>query len=563
MSAGIVVRAVGPDDWQEWRDVRLAALADAPFAFLSTLEHEQDRTEDDWRGWLGPERGFHALAYEDGAPAGIAGAYLKDEDGVRTSELFAMWVAPSHRGRGVGEALIDRAGVWTVTQEVAELHLYVAADNPVAERFYTRIGFTRTGFQQAFPNDPTRLEIAMSRPIAAASTCTLTVAWDPALTAYDFGPTHPMSPVRVDLTMRLAGELGLLERAGVSSVKPDAADDAMLQLVHDADYIAAVRRVSADPDLVDFARGLGTPDNPVFAGMHDATARVVGATVAAARAVWTGATQHGVNITGGLHHAMPAACSGFCVYNDPAIAIAWLLDQGAERVAYIDVDVHHGDGVQAIFYDDPRVLTISLHESPRTLFPGTGYAEEVGGPNALGSAVNVALPGGTADAGWLRAFHAVVPPLLAEFAPDVLVSQHGCDSHADDPLANLALTVDGQRAAYIAIHDLAHTHAQGRWVATGGGGYAVVDVVPRAWTHLIAIGSGAPLDPNTPVPAGWRSHVLTALGRRGPARMTDGADGSYRPFEDGYNPADPLDRAIMATRASVFRHHGIDPALVS
>ncbi len=215
--------------------------------------------------------------------------------------------------------------------------------------------------------------------------------------------------------------------------------------------------------------------------------------------------------------------------------------------------------MQAIFFDDPRVLTISLHESPRTLFPGTGFPDEVGGPDAEGSAVNVALPAGTADAGWLRAFHAIVPPLLAELGPDVLVTQHGCDSHVNDPLANLALTVDGQRAAYQALHDLAHQHADGRWVATGGGGYAVVDVVPRAWSHLLAIGSGQPLDPATAVPDGWREHVRTRLQREAPTRMTDGADGSYRSFEDGYDPADPVDRAIMATRNAVFPLHGMDP----
>src|SRR5690606_9068693 len=143
--------------------------------------------------------------------------------------------------------------------------------------------------------------------------------------------------------------------------------------------------------------------------------------------------------------------SGFCVYNDCAVAIRWLLDHGAQRVAYVDVDAHHGDGVQHVFYDDPRVLTISLHETPQTLFPGTGAATEVGGPGAEGTAINVALPPGTSDSGWLRAFHAVVPPALREFAPEVIVSQHGCDSHQDDPLTNLMLSIDGQRSSYLEI----------------------------------------------------------------------------------------------------------------
>ena len=273
--------------------------------------------------------------------------------------------------------------------------------------------------------------------------CTLYVAWDGRLAAYDFGAGHPMAPARVELTIELAQAFGLFAEAGVSVESPVAATDAELELVHDPRYIAEVRLAGEpdpDPSVLDF--GLGTDDDPVFPGMHDASALVAGATLAAARAVWTGAAQHGASIAGGLHHAMRGSASGFCVYNDPAIAIAWLLGQGAERVAYVDVDVHHGDGVQAAFYGDPRVLTISLHQHPAALWPGTGLPSETGGPGAPGSAVNVALPTGTGDAGWLRAFHAVVPPLLRAFRPSILVSQHGCDTHWLDPLAGLRLSID-------------------------------------------------------------------------------------------------------------------------
>jgi len=306
------------------------------------------------------------------------------------------------------------------------------------------------------------------------------VPWDEAMVAYDFGPDHPLNPLRVDLTMRLAGELGVLDLPNVSMVRPEPATDDELLLVHEKEYVEAVKAAGADPSHADLARGIGTSDTPAFAGMHEAAALVAGATLAAARAVWTGAAEHGVNVAGGLHHAMPGAGSGFCVYNDPAIAIAWLLEQGAERVAYVDVDVHHGDGVERAFWDEPRVLTISVHESGRYLFPGTGFPEDTGGPGAEGHAVNLALPPGTADAAWLRAFHAVVPPLVAEFQPQVLVSQQGCDSHVLDPLAHLGLTVDAQRTSYAVLHDLAHRHAGGRWLATGGGGYELAEVVPRA-----------------------------------------------------------------------------------
>ncbi len=383
------------------------------------------------------------------------------------------------------------------------------------------------------------------------------VPWDDALVGYDFGRGHPLNPLRVDLTMRLARSLGVLDRPHVTMVRPEPATDDELLLVHDEDYVEAVRAASADPQDVDLVRGLGTSDTPTFAGMHDATALVVGATLRAARAVWTGEAEHAVNVAGGLHHAMPGAGSGFCVYNDPAIAIAWLLDQGAERIAYVDVDVHHGDGVQQAFWDDKRVLTISVHESGAHLFPGTGFPSDTGGLGAEGSAVNVALPPGITDGPWLRAFHAIVPPLLAEFAPQVLVSQHGCDSHLLDPLAHLGLTVDGQRASYAALHELAHQHAGGRWVATGGGGYELARVVPRAWTHLLAEAAGTPVDPQTATPPEWQSYVADRYGLEAPTHMTDGATPTWRSYDDGHDPQDAVDRAIAATRRAVFPAHGL------
>jgi acetoin utilization protein AcuC len=309
------------------------------------------------------------------------------------------------------------------------------------------------------------------------------------------------------------------------------------------------------PELMQF--GLGTADDPVFPGMHEASALVTGATLAAARAVALGSAEHAVSIAGGLHHAMSDHASGFCVYNDPAIAIAALLDQGLERVAYVDIDVHHGDGVQAAFYNDPRVLTISLHEDPATLFPGTGRPSETGGPGADGYAVNVALPAGTSDSGWLRAFHAVVPPLLRAFGPQLLVSQHGCDTHWMDPLANLRLTVDGQRAAHAAIHRLAHETAGGRWLLTGGGGYELVQVVPRTWTHLLAEAAGRPIDPATATPDEWRAYTKQRTGRDAPEQMTEGATADYVAFESGFNPGDSVDHAIIATQRAVFPAHGL------
>jgi acetoin utilization protein AcuC len=391
--------------------------------------------------------------------------------------------------------------------------------------------------------------------MAACSSC---VVFDDSLTSYNFGPTHPMNPVRVDLTVALATQLGVVGPGGLPMVPAPHATDADLLTVHTADLIEAVRRTSRDPADVQPLMGLGTDDNPTFAGMHEAARHVVGASMEAARLVWTGEVAHAANIAGGLHHAMPGRASGFCVYNDVAVAIRWLLAQGAKRVVYVDVDVHHGDGVEQVFWDDPRVLTISLHETGQMLFPGTGFAHDLGGPGAEGSAVNVALPPGTGDAGWLRAFHAVVPPLVREFAPDVLVTQHGCDSHMSDPLAHLMLSVDGQRAAYQALHDLAHEVTGGKWVVTGGGGYAIVDVVPRAWTHLLGVVNGVPVDPLTETPAHWREHVADLLQQDAPLRMTDGRTPDFRDWSEGFNPETWLDRSIQATRVAAFPLNGLD-----
>jgi acetoin utilization protein AcuC len=383
-----------------------------------------------------------------------------------------------------------------------------------------------------------------------------TVVWDEALTRYNFGEGHPFDPVRIQLTIELARSLGVLSGPCVTVVAPSPATDAELETVHDPMYVEVVRHAGRTLRPAPMF-GLGTEDDPVFEDMHEASALVAGATLAAARAVLSGSAAHAVNVGGGHHHAMRAAASGFCVYNDLAVAIKWLLAAGAERVAYVDFDVHHGDGVQAAFYDDPRVLTISLHEDPATLFPGTGWPDETGRGAGEGYAVNVALPAGTGDAGWLRAVDAVVPPLLRAFRPTVLVTQHGCDSHRLDPLANLAVTVDGQRHVQLLMHELAHELCGGRWVATGGGGYALVQVVPRTWTHLLAVAAGAPLAPEMQVPEQWRELAVSLTGETAPRTMSDGGAPRYAPFASGIDPDDPVDRSIMRTRTAVFPSHGL------
>lgn len=391
----------------------------------------------------------------------------------------------------------------------------------------------------------------------SARPCPAVVVWEDALTAYDFGPGHPLAPIRVQLAMRLSSDLGLLSRSNVTVVGVDEpAGDELIAKVHTAEYMNAVKAASHDSLHVNVDHGIGSEDCPAFIGMHEASARVCAATLRAAKAVHSGEALHAVNLAGGLHHAMPDHAAGFCIYNDIGVAIQWLLDQGIERIAYIDVDVHHGDGVQTMFWNDPRVLTISIHEHPRSLWPGTGKPTEIGGPNAQGSAVNIALPAGTGDEGWLQAFHAVVPDLLDAFKPQILFTQQGCDSHAEDPLAHLALSLDGQRMTYTALHRFAHQFADGKWIAVGGGGYEWVDVVPRAWSHLVGEVVDSDLDPAMECPESYVGYVMRALGRPAPAHMTDGRDPYVRPWQH-HDPEDPISQAILATREAVFPHWGL------
>lgn len=409
-----------------------------------------------------------------------------------------------------------------------------------------------------------------SDPAAAAGTPA--VVWTEDYLHYRLGPDHPMDPLRLDLTMALASELGVLE--GVELLTPEVADDELLLRIHTPGYLAAVK--GAPGQLQAVGHGLGTEDNPVFERMHEASALMAGGSVAAAREIAEGRTRRAVTIGGGLHHAMADSAAGFCIYNDAAIAISWLLDHGVDRIAYVDVDVHHGDGVQAAFYDDPRVLTVSLHQHPATLWPGTGWARECGAAGAEGSAVNLPLMPGTADAAWLRAFHAVVPSVVRAHRPQVVVSQCGVDTHRLDPLADLRLTVDGHRAAFQAVRALADEVADGRWLALGGGGYGLVGVVPRSWTHLIAAVLDRDVDPATPVPPRWAARAAGLVGEAGvPTTMGDDGDTAWVPWDGGGGPgwgdvaSSPerahrdrlasVDASILATRRAVLPLHGLDP----
>jgi len=316
--------------------------------------------------------------------------------------------------------------------------------------------------------------------------------WRDDLVAYRFADSHPLNPIRLEATLDLLRTSGLLGSLDIASFEPARDED--LALVHDERYIRAVQRYSVRrPETLTAQErreaanfGLGTVDNPLFFGMHEAAAMVVGGALRAAELVMDGTVQHAVHLGGGLHHALPERAAGFCIYNDPAAAIAYIRRRWGARVAYVDIDAHHGDGVQWIFYEDPDVLTVSIHESGYHLFPGTGHEHERGRGAAWGTAVNIPLSPGTDDDSWLACFEAVVPAALRAFRPDVLVTQHGCDAHRWDPLTHLAVSTRALARAAAILHGLAHELCQGRWVVLGGGGYELFRVVPRAWTQLWA-----------------------------------------------------------------------------
>lgn len=335
------------------------------------------------------------------------------------------------------------------------------------------------------------------------------LAFDLAELHYDFGPGHPLQPARIEAMIDLLETCDLWQRTNEAThlpIRPASVEE--LSLVHTADYIAAVQQLSA-PEQDDASAeelrartrlatryGFGDGDTPVAAGMHEVSALIAGGTLAAMSAVMglaEGGTfadgdrpQHVFHPAGGLHHAWAERASGFCIYNDAAVAIAHILRASEAKVLYIDFDAHHGDGVQRAFYDDPRVMTVSFHETGRYLFPGTGDVLELGNRSGRGFSVNIPLEPFTEDASYIEAMEALLSPLVTSFAPDVLITQHGCDTHAWDPLTHLYLTLRGIVVQMRMAHQLAHTFCQGRWVALGGGGYDLYRVVPRAWSLLWA-----------------------------------------------------------------------------
>ncbi len=319
--------------------------------------------------------------------------------------------------------------------------------------------------------------------------------YTPKYGQFDYGPTHPMRISRLQLTYDLAQAYGLFPPSQVSLQEVLPATEEELLLFHEKEYLDVLRAATEGLSIPHCWRfGLGTGDNPIFPGLYDWSALLTGASLQAARLLLEGEVGAAFNIAGGLHHAAAGRASGFCYVNDAAVAIAHLLRQGC-RVAYVDIDAHHGDGVQYAFYDTDQVLTVSLHETGLTLFPGTGFPEEIGIGKGEGYSVNIPLYPETDDEIFLWALEEVVPPLLEAFHPDVLVTQLGIDPHYSDPLSNLRLTMQGFLQAVKLLKGSASRGA--RWLALGGGGYNLANV-PRAWTAVWALMAGIEIPPELP-----------------------------------------------------------------
>lgn len=326
--------------------------------------------------------------------------------------------------------------------------------------------------------------------------------YSPEQLDYKFSETHPFNQKRLQLTMDLLNKIDALDENDI--VTPRIATDDELLLGHDAAYIDIVKRAGHGylKEGEGHSFGIGTEDTPIFKNMHEASATFVGGTLTACDYVMQGKSNHAVNLGGGLHHGFKGKASGFCIYNDSTVAIKYMQKKYNARVLYIDTDAHHGDGVQWSFYDDPNVCTLSIHETGRYLFPGTGAVTERGNGEGYGTSFNIPLDAFTEDESFLEAYEQSIREIAAFFKPDVILTQNGADAHYFDPLTHLSCTMKIYNEIPRIAHEIAHEFCEGRWVAVGGGGYDIWRVVPRAWSLVWLEMIGHP-HPTGPLPNSW------------------------------------------------------------
>lgn len=369
--------------------------------------------------------------------------------------------------------------------------------------------------------------------------------------SYDFGVEHPLKPYRFVLPYKLMDAYGLLNYIDV--YKPVQAAENDIALVHDTGYIDCVKSVSKAPELfIDdfpYIYGLGYGDNPIFKGMYDVACIHVGGTILGSEIVAKGEREHVFSIGGGFHHAMPTKASGFCIFNDIAIAIRRLQSKyNVKKIMYIDIDAHHADGVQNIFYTEQSVLTVSIHESGNFLFPGTGFVKECGTGAGKGFAINIPLPMGTDDNAYLYAFNTIVPSLAYAYKPEILFMQCGADAHYLDPLAHLSLTTFAYKKIYSAVHKLAHEVCDGKLIAVGGGGYDV-GVLSRVFTLLVSELIEVPV--TKPIPDSWKILYKKTTGSAiAPDMLEDRIDIEKRKFV-----FDEIKEVVETIKKDLFKYH--------
>lgn len=374
--------------------------------------------------------------------------------------------------------------------------------------------------------------------------------YSPSYQTYMFHQEHPFNQQRVLLTYDLLRTINAFDDGDI--VSPRLAEEEELALVHTDDYIQAVKLAGAGklPAAEGESYGLGTEDTPVFAGMHEAASLLVGGTLTAADWVMSGQALHAANLGGGLHHGFRGRASGFCIYNDSAVAIQYIQKKYRARVLYIDTDAHHGDGVQFTFYDNPAVCTLSIHETGRYLFPGTGQIQEKGSGKGYGYSFNIPLDAFTEDDSFLEAYQAAASEVAAYFQPDVIISQNGADAHYYDPLTHLSATIKIYEEIPRLAHTLAHQYCGGRWIAVGGGGYDIWRVVPRAWARIWLEMKG--IDPGDAIPPEWIAKWQKQCPVTLPSSWSDPAD-LYPPIprkpEITEKNAQTVSKALYAIRS--------------
>lgn len=377
----------------------------------------------------------------------------------------------------------------------------------------------------------------------------LVYPYSDALLGYEFKKDHPLKPDRLKLTYLLSKELGLFDK--VREIEPTLASRQELELFHTPEFIDAVEdsgiNNNAHPRF-----GLGTSDNPIFPQIHDTGARYVGATLDAMRAMIDGAS-NAFCISGGLHHAHQSEASGFCIYNDVAIAIKLLQKKRDARVLYFDFDAHHGDGVQNAFYQSKDVMTISVHQTGKTLFPGTGFVYETGGAEGVGYSVNIPLGPGAGTPELIRVFEEIVVPMFESFKPDLLVSQLGVDGHYLDPLAHLTYTSHGFETVLRKLRDMSSKMCDVGWLAVGGGGYHPVNVA-RLWSLFLAV----MLDEKVPkkIPDEFLE-ICSQMGYEDCPELMRDEDEVVQMYLSREEVALELDRAIRRVKELIFPYHGL------